>query len=79
MHSVYMRERGGGRRRLFVYYESLKREVKTKPIYEFRCDERLKTKVEEYTRLTCTLLFIMNRQSESYRQKLYMDFGAMKG
>ena len=33
----------------FVYYESLKREVKTKPIYEFRCDERLQTKVEEFT------------------------------
>ncbi len=33
-----------------VYYESLKREVKTNPIYGFRCDERLKTKVEESTR-----------------------------
>jgi hypothetical protein len=39
---------------LFVYYESIKREVKTRPIYECRCDERLKTKVEESTRLTCT-------------------------
>jgi hypothetical protein len=39
-----------------VYYESLKRELKTKTIYGFRCDERLKTKVEESTRLTCTLL-----------------------
>ena len=39
-----------------VYYESLKRELKTKPIHEFRCDERLKTKVEESTRLACTLL-----------------------
>ena len=39
-----------------VYYESLKRELKTKTIYEFRCDERLKTKVEESTRLTCTQL-----------------------
>ena len=38
-----------------VYYESLKRELKTKPIYEFWCDERLKTKVEESTRLTCTV------------------------
>ena len=37
-----------------VYYESLKRELKTKPIYEFRCDERLRTKVEESTRLVCT-------------------------
>ena len=24
-----------------VYYESLKRELKTKTIYEYRCDERL--------------------------------------
>ena len=39
-----------------VYYESIKRELKTKLIYECRCDERLKTKVEESTRLTCTVL-----------------------
>ena len=39
-----------------VYYESLKRELKTKTIYGFRCDERLQTKVEEFTRLACTLL-----------------------
>ena len=30
----------------FVYYESIKRELKIRPIYECRCDERLKTKVE---------------------------------
>ena len=40
-----------------VYYESMKRELKTRPIYECRCDERLKTKVEESTRLTYTGLF----------------------
>jgi hypothetical protein len=35
-----------------VYYESIKREVQTdKTICECRCDERLKTKVEESTRL----------------------------
>ena len=28
-----------------VYSESLKREVKTNPMYEFRCDERLKLKL----------------------------------
>ncbi len=39
-----------------VYYESIKRELKTKPIYECRCDERLKTRVEESTRLACTQL-----------------------
>jgi hypothetical protein len=37
-----------------VYYESIKRELKTRPRYEFRCDERLKTKAEESTRLAYT-------------------------
>jgi hypothetical protein len=37
-----------------VYYESIKRELKIKPIYECRCDDRLKTKTEEFTRLTYT-------------------------
>ena len=39
-----------------VYYESLKRELKTKPIKECRCDERLQTRVEESTHLTCPRL-----------------------
>ena len=37
-----------------VYYESIKRELKTKPIYECRCDERPKHKAEESTRLAYT-------------------------
>jgi hypothetical protein len=37
-----------------VDYESIKRELQTKPIYECRCDERLKTKAEESTRLSYT-------------------------
>jgi hypothetical protein len=32
----------------------MKREVKTRPIYECRCDERLKTKGEESTHLGYT-------------------------
>ncbi len=40
---------GGYRRCSFVYYESMKRELKIRPIYECRCDERLKTKTEEST------------------------------
>jgi hypothetical protein len=32
----------------------MKRELKTRPIYECRCDERLKTKAEESTRLAYT-------------------------
>jgi hypothetical protein len=35
----------------------IKGEVKTRPIYECRCDERLKTKVEESTCLTYTGLY----------------------
>ena len=40
--------------RIVVYYESIKRELKTRPIYECRCNERLKTKAEESTRLAYT-------------------------
>ena len=39
-----------------LFHESIKRELKTRPIYECRCDERLKTKAEESTRLTYTCL-----------------------
>ncbi len=38
----------------FFYYESIKREVKIKPISECRCVERLKTKSEESTHLGYT-------------------------
>ncbi len=37
-----------------VYYESIKRELKRRPIYECQCDDRLKTKGEGSTRLTYT-------------------------
>jgi hypothetical protein len=40
-----------------VYYESRKRDVKTRPIYECRYDERLITKSEKSTRLGYTGLF----------------------
>ena len=47
MHSVV---RGTGTlkdRDEVVYYESLNRAIKTKTMYGYRCDERLKTNVEE--------------------------------
>jgi hypothetical protein len=37
-----------------VCYESIKRELKRRPIYEWRCDERLKTIAEGSTRLAYT-------------------------
>ena len=42
---------------MFVYYETINRELKIKPISECRYDERLKTKDEESTRLIYTGLF----------------------
>ena len=39
---------------MFVYYESRKRDLKTRPIYKCRCDESLKTKSEKSTRLVYT-------------------------
>ncbi len=41
-----------------VYYESIIRELKTKPIYECRCDERLRTKTERFTHLSYTGLVV---------------------
>ena len=38
----------------FVYYESIKRELKRRPIYEYRYDARLKTNTEGSTRVTYT-------------------------
>ncbi len=38
--------------RFFVYYESIKRDLKIRSIYECRCDERLQTKSKEFARLT---------------------------
>ncbi len=37
-----------------VYHEGIKRELKRRPTYECRWDERLKTKVERSTRLAYT-------------------------
>jgi hypothetical protein len=42
---------------LVVYYESKKRKLKKRRKNEYRCDERLKTKAEESTCLTCTGLY----------------------
>ena len=38
----------------FVYYESIKWDLKIKPRYECRCDERLQTKTKRFTRLSYT-------------------------
>ncbi len=40
--------------KVVVYYETRKRELKTRPMYKCRCDERLKTKTEKSTLLGYT-------------------------
>ena len=63
------------------YYESLKRELKTKtkPIYEFRCDERLQTKVEEFTRLGSTLLSAELEHLKIETRLIDEKFASVKG
>jgi hypothetical protein len=51
-----------------VYYESRKRELKTRPIYECRCDERLKTKSEKSTRLAYTGLLGERNHLHAHRE-----------
>ncbi len=43
---------------MFLFYESIKQELKRRLIYEYRYDERLKTKNEESIRLTDTGLVV---------------------
>jgi hypothetical protein len=48
---LFKKEITGTPQDVCVYYESIKRELKTRPMYECRCDERLKTQPEKSTRL----------------------------
>jgi hypothetical protein len=67
-----------------LYYESIKRELKTRPVNECRCDERLKTKVEESTRLSYTRflgelehLKIKTRLIDEKFASVISDFGSL--
>ena len=51
---MFKKEITGTPQDVCVYYESIKRELKTRPMYECRCDERLKTQPEKSTRLVYT-------------------------
>jgi hypothetical protein len=53
-----------------VYYESRKREIKIRLMNEGRCDERLKTRVEESTCLTYTGLLNAIDESKSPEQSM---------
>ncbi len=54
----------------FVYYESVKRELIYVSICEYRCDEKLKTKNEESTRLTDTGLVVELEHRKTKKDEL---------
>ncbi len=55
MLCTYVSEEWGNITYLVVYYETINRELNKRLIYECRCDERLKIKVERSTCLTYTV------------------------
>ena len=54
-----------------VYYESIKRELKIRGIYECRCDERLQTKTKKFTRLPYTVLCLELSSDHTDKGKLF--------
>ncbi len=64
---------------ILVYYESIKRELKRRLIYEYRCDERLKTKNEESTRLTDTGLVVKLEHLKTKTRLKDEKFASVRG
>ena len=62
-----------------VYYESIKRELKRRHIYEYRCDERLKTKNEEATRLGHTGLVVELEHLKTKTRLIDKKFASVRG
>ncbi len=62
-----------------VYYESIKRELKIKPIYECRCDERLQTKTKSFTRLSYTGLVVELEHLKIKTKLINEKFASVKG
>ena len=61
----------------FVYYESMKRKLKIKPIYECRCDGRLQTK--RFTRLSHTGLVVELEHLKIKTRLTNEKFASVKG
>jgi hypothetical protein len=61
----------------FVYYESIKREIRVKPIYECRCDGRLQTK--RFTRLSYTGLVVELEHLKIKTRLTNEKFASVKG
>ncbi len=67
------------RLRKFVYYESIKRVLKRRLIFEYRCDERLKTKNDESTRLVDTGLVVELEHQKTKTRLKDEKFASVKG
>jgi hypothetical protein len=65
--------------RLRENYESIKRELQRRLIYEYRCDERLKTKNEESTRLTDTGLVVELEHLTTKTRLIDEKFASVRG
>ena len=62
-----------------VYYKSIKRELKIRPMYECRCDERLQTKTREFTRLSNTGLVVELEHLKIETRLINATFGECDG
>ena len=64
---------------LFIMNESIKRQVKIKPIYECRCDERLQTKTKRFTPLSYTGLVVELEHLKIKTRLTNEKFASVKG
>ncbi len=64
---------------ILFYSESRKRELKTKPIYECRSDERLKTKSERSARLSYTEFITLSCSEDSEGEENFFLSGKLGG
>ncbi len=62
-----------------VYYESIKLELKIRPIYECRCDERLQTKTKIFTGLSYTGLVVELEHLKIKTRLTNENFVSVKG
>jgi hypothetical protein len=63
----------------FVYFESIKRDLKRRLKNEYRCDERLKTKNEESTRLGDTGLVVELEHLKTKTRLIDKKFASGRG
>ena len=64
---------------IVVYYESIKRELKRRLIYEYLCDERLKTKNDQSTRFTDTGLVVELKHLKTKTRLIDQKFASVRG